>query len=339
MQSELNYIIFETTSLCNLDCLYCYNIWKRPGETIIHSNSYKSALRTLKKIFSSAKVNSITFTGGEPLLAERFSELVLFCRLKKANVSIITNGCAGTYEQYKELASLGIKLFTLPLHSYLPVVHDAMVRKSGSHKKVLDSVKILQSFNTSVVVDIVLTKMNIGHLRKTIEFIKELGILNIMLTRYNVGGEGLKHSFELIPDQSELKNGFTTANLVSKELNIKITSNVCTPLCILNPDDYDSIPTFSCTADIRKMPLTFDIAGNMRICNHSPKVIGNIFENNLIELLDDDYVQKWKKIKPEYCAECLIYDKCFGGCRAATEQTGKGLAFPDPIIEYYRNES
>ena len=105
MKPTLPYIIFETNTLCNLDCLYCYNIWKRPGESIIHSATYKSAIRTLKKLFASASVNSITFTGGEPLLTERFSELVLFCKLKKASVNVITNGCTGNYEQYKELAS------------------------------------------------------------------------------------------------------------------------------------------------------------------------------------------------------------------------------------------
>jgi predicted nuclease of restriction endonuclease-like (RecB) superfamily len=31
-------------------------------------------------------------------------------------------------------------------------------------------------------------------------------------------------------------------------------------------------------ADIYKMPVTFDTNGNMRVCNHSPVVIGNIFE-------------------------------------------------------------
>ena len=336
MKPELNYIIFEATSLCNLDCLYCYNIWKRPNESIIHENSYKSVIRTLKKIFSSAKVKSITFTGGEPLLTERLSELVLFCRLKKASVSIITNGYNGNFIQYHELMSLGISNFTLPIHSYISDIHNNMVRKSGVHEKVLNSIKILQSLNAPIVIDIVLTRINIGHLRKTIEFINGLGIRNIMLTRYNIGGEGLKHSNKLIPELNELKKGFMDADIAAKELNLKITSNVCTPLCILIPDDYENIQTFSCSADIQKMPITFDINGNMRICNHSPIVIGNIFENNLEKLLNCDYVHKWKDIKPDYCTSCNVYNECYGGCRAASEQTGTGLASPDPLINFYK---
>ncbi|MCX6152832.1 MAG: radical SAM protein [Candidatus Kapabacteria bacterium] len=298
-------------------------------------NSYSSALRTLKKIFSSANVESITFTGGEPLLAERFSELILFCRMKKASVSIITNGISDKPNQYKELVSLGVSIFTLPLHSYLSDVHDYMVRKKGALERVLNSIKTLQTLNASIIIDIVLTKINIGHLRQTIEYLQSLGINGIMLTRYNIGGEGLKHSNELIPSLEELKAGFSAANQAAKDLKMNITSNVCTPLCILNPNDYDTIPTFACAADIKRMPVTFDIKGNMRICNHSPRVIGNIFEEKLGKLLNNDYVRSWKEIKPEYCMNCEIYYDCNGGCRAASEQTGKGLSAPDPIIEHY----
>jgi organic radical activating enzyme len=57
-------------------------------------NSYKQAKKTLKRLFKIAEVGSVTFTGGEPFLAERFNELVLFTRLKNKSVTIITNGNA-----------------------------------------------------------------------------------------------------------------------------------------------------------------------------------------------------------------------------------------------------
>jgi radical SAM protein with 4Fe4S-binding SPASM domain len=337
MKPILPYIIFETNSVCNLDCLYCYNSWKRPGQSITKSNSYKSAFRTLKKIFSSANLQSITFTGGEPLLTERISELVLYCKLKKTAVTIITNGCSGNFELYSELANLGVGQFILPLHSYQPHIHDQMTRNPGSQAKVINSINQIQSLNISLVIDIVLTKINIDHIYQTIQYINSLGIKNIMLTRYNIGGEGIKNEKLLIPDLESLRHGFSQANIASKELDMKISSNVCTPLCILNPDDYDSIPTFSCSSDINNMPITFDLNGNIRICNHSPRIIGNLFERNLSDIFNDEYVKSWKTIKPTYCFDCHLYDKCFGGCRAASEQIGSGLNSPDPLIDYYSN--
>ena len=102
-KQKLPYIIFEATSNCNLNCLYCYNYWKIPDKDFEHFNSYKTALKTLKKLFKIAEVGNVTFTGGEPLMAERVSELILFARMKKASVNLITNGVYGNESKYKEI--------------------------------------------------------------------------------------------------------------------------------------------------------------------------------------------------------------------------------------------
>ncbi len=332
MKYDLPYVIFEATSACNLDCLYCYNIWKIPVTKHLHFNSYKQSLKTFKKLFKIANVSNITFTGGEPLLAERISEQILFCKMKKANVTLITNGNSASKEKYKELVDLGVGLFELPLHSHDQKIHDSLTRKTGSHAKVVNSIKNLLELNANVVVDMVLNKLNLKDIDKTLEYIKSLGINRVMLTRFNVGGEGLKHIAELLPSIDELKSAFTIADGMADELDMKITSNVCTPLCVLNPNDYKNITTLSCSANIKNMPLTLDIKGNVRICNHSPVYIGNIFKQSFEELANSEYVKSWKEIKPDYCEGCNVYDVCFGGCRAASEQMGLGLKEPDPII-------
>jgi radical SAM protein with 4Fe4S-binding SPASM domain len=43
----------------------------------------------------------------------------------------------------------------------------------------------------------------------------------------------------------------------------------------------------------------------------------------------------WEESKPEHCADCELYNKCLGGCRAAAEQMGLSLNNPDPIIERF----
>ena len=332
MKYDLPYIIYEATSVCNLDCLYCYNIWKIPNTELKPFNSYNQSLKTLKKLFKIANVSNVTFTGGEPLTAERISEQILFCRMKKAGVTVITNGNSANNEKYKELMDLGVGLFELPLHSHSAKIHDQLTRKAGSHAKVVNSIKSLLELSANVVVDLVLNKMNMKSLADTLKFIKSLGINRVMITRFNVGGEGIKHIEELLPNIEELKSAFAVADKMVDELDMKITSNVCTPLCVLNPNDYKNITTLSCSANIKNMPLTLDINGNVRICNHSPVYIGNIFEQSFEELGNSDYVKSWKEIKPDYCEGCNVYNVCFGGCRAASEQMGLGLKEPDPLI-------
>jgi radical SAM protein with 4Fe4S-binding SPASM domain len=129
-----------------------------------------------------------------------------------------------------------------------------------------------------------------------------------------------------------LNHAYFLANRSAKELKLTVSSNVCTPLCLINPDDYKNIQFTSCSSGILNKPLTLDIEGNMRICNHSPVILGNIYKNTIEEIMKNPYSQQWIDIVPEYCNSCKIFDKCLGGCRAASEQMDMGLDHVDPVL-------
>lgn len=332
MKQKLPFIIFETTSVCNLNCKYCYNIWKRPGEEDIPKNSYKQAKKTLQRFFKMADVDQVTFTGGEPFMAERFSELVLFTRMKKKQVAIISNATKGAREDYKTMISLGVNLFEFPVHSYKADVHDYLAQVPGSWQKVMQTIKDVLELKGHIVAVIVITKANFDHIDQTLAYIKQLGIDRVMLNRYNIGGTGIKHIKTLSTTKEELNHAFALANKAAKEYKLTLSGNVCTPLCLLDPKDYKNIMFTSCSSNIINKPLTLDIDGNMRICNHSPIVIGNIFKDKLEEIMSSPYVKQWVDIVPDYCADCKIFDKCLGGCRAASEQMDLSLAHVDPIL-------
>jgi radical SAM protein with 4Fe4S-binding SPASM domain len=79
-------------------------------------------------------------------------------------------------------------------------------------------------------------------------------------------------------------------------------------------------------------PFTLDTAGNLRFCNHSPVVMGNIFEERLETILSSKYLEQWRSVVPDFCSRCDLYTKCYGGCRAAAEQAGLSLYHLDPIL-------
>jgi len=194
---DLPHIAFELTDACNLQCRYCYNIWKIPGAERKSFNSYKKALQTLKKIFSQANVKNVAFTGGEPFLAERLLELALFCRMENKSVTMITNGSLGKKEEYRLLLKMGVQLFELPIHSSNPKIHDAITRTNGSWEKSLKSVQIISELGGYVVPVIVVTAWNVEGIGDTLDFIHSLGLKRIMLNRYNIGGEGVKNPTEI----------------------------------------------------------------------------------------------------------------------------------------------
>jgi len=338
MKYHLPYIIFEVTAECNLNCMYCYNIWKIPGhEFKVHEQTYSRTLRVLKRIFRLTDVKHITFTGGEPMLAERFEEIVLFCRLKRKNVTVITNGSAGTEERYDTLIKLGVNLFELPVHAHQPGIHDRITRTEGSWERSVGSIKYLISKGVYVVPVMVITRINIDHIEETLAFIHSLGCRQIMLNRYNIGGEGLRHRDEILTGHEELRGAYKKASMLGNKLGLKLSSNVCTPFCLLNPADYPNISFGSCSSDVERMPISLDIEGNIRLCNHSPVVAGNIFTDPLEKIFHSGHAVNWLKTVPQFCQGCDLYQKCMGGCRAAALQVGLGSDHVDPIMTFEEN--
>lgn len=86
------------------------------------------------------------------------------------------------------------------------------------------------------------------------------------------------------------------------------------------------------------MPLTLDLLGNLRLCNHSPTVMGNIFKLKIEDILNSEKVKFWHSTIPDYCTDCKRYSKCKGGCRAASEQLGYSLKKIDPIVNILRKD-
>lgn len=200
---------------------------------------------------------------------------------------------------------MGVSLFEFPLHSHCASVHDTLTGVQGTFQKVMTSIKTVTNLKAEICAVIVLTKINVKAIKTTLKLAQDLGIQRVMIARFNLGGRGIKNTDRLLPRLSEIRNAFSIVNAYTQTHTLKITANVCIPYCIINPQDYSYIPISSCSADLQKMPLTIDNKGNIRMCNHSPQIIGNLFKNSLDSIMKSEYVKKWKNACPQYCLDCI----------------------------------
>ena len=334
MKPILPLVSFEVTMSCNLNCCFCYNHHKNGGDAPLPS-SYKAARKALKTIFDKFDVGQVTFTGGEPFMGERFSELVLYARLRGARVGIISNGNYASPDSYLQLVKLGVNLFELPVHSCNPEIHDMMTGRQGSHEKSLKVIAALQKVGVMPVAVVVLTRHNADNAADTVRYISALGIKKMMLNRYNIGGAGVSAPDAMLPTEQQLKKAYREVSDVAVSQGLTILSSVCTPICVLNPKDYRGIQFSSCSTDIARRPVTIDYNGNLRFCNHSPVVLGNIMKNTVDEIFNSPQLAEWRDVVPGYCKDCKEFATCRGGCRAASQQCGKSLDTPDPVIFCY----
>ncbi len=324
-------VLFEVTSRCNLQCSYCYNVYNREGCRTPEPGNFDTAMATLHRLFELAAVDSVTMSGGEPFLAERFTDIVAFCRKEGKSVLITSNGNGGTDEQLTTAVRLGVRTFVMPCHSLRAEEHDAMTGVQGSHGRALQSLLHLKQLGASPAPIIVLTRLNYQSITETLCFLKEQGFRRMIVNRFNFGGRGLAGARQITLSVAELRNTYDRVNDMAARCGLWVTSNVCTPHCVLDPDRYLRIGFGACDIQFRNRPLTLDVHGNVRFCNHSPVRMGNIFEQSIEEILSTPYAHRWESTVPEFCADCTRWEKCVGGCRAAAEQMGLDMTHVDPI--------
>jgi len=174
--------------------------------------------------------------------------------------------------------------------------------------------------------------LNLLQLESILELAASLGVHSVLLNRMNIGGLRPRHWRELWLEPAEVDALLVTADRVGGRLGLRISSGVCTRLCAVDPEAHPDLRTPTCSPEAERRPLTLDGWGDLRSCNHSPVILGDLHRQHLTEILDSTELARWRDVIPDFCAECERWADCLGGCRAACEQLGAGLHRVDPLL-------
>lgn len=330
---NLGHLVFELTEACNQNCRFCYNHWRPDGSLPADD---RLAARTLKRLLKQAAIGSISFSGGEPSLLKNIHDLALKCRFKGCGVNVLTNGTLVSDDDIAIFKSIGINALQIPLLSSDPAVHDYLTGLAGSWEKACHTIRtaisVLGPEHYAAV--LIVTAKNLDGIAETLNLYQKMGVKTVMVNRFNLGGNGLSNRDELSLSRKELCSAFkiiSDFSLCNPEM--AFVSGVCTPVCLMDPLDFPGIRFTSCSTDIKNRPVTVSFKGNVRFCNHSPFVLGNIWEKDIREILENRSVMERYSSVPIECNGCKLFARCKGGCRAASEQVYGTFDRIDPIIE------
>jgi len=330
---QIGNIVYELTEACNQCCRFCYNYW-RDGSSPVASPEPAMARRTLRKLLSQATVGTISFSGGEPMLLGNIHDMALEARLRGSYVNILTNGTLLTDDAVAIFMSLGVGAIQIPLLSADSGIHDHLTSLPGSWEKARAALcRVVAAMPQGAYAVLVITKVNAPGVTDTLQLIRSLGVRNVMVNRFNIGGMGIRNAGELTMDIATLKQAFGDVEVfAAAHRDMNIVSGVCTPACLLDPAEYPHVRTSGCSTDFSHRPVAVSWSGDVRFCNHSPYVLGNIYERPIGEILTDPAVTARYAVVPEKCSGCGRLAICNGGCRAASEQLYGTFSLPDPIV-------
>ena len=303
------------TYRCNLECEFCYagcncttNPTKNDKEMLP-----KEIEKIIEKIFNDAKVPSISFTGGEPLLDKNLPRYIRFAKNLGMRINLITNGTLISNATAKTLADAGLDSAQVSLEGITAATHDAIVNSIGAFEKSLAGIKNLKAAGILTHTNTTITKTNLGECFQFPEFVREtLGIdrfsmnliiptgtaaINDKLTvRYSVIG---KHLEKIINE--------------SKKHNVVFMWYSPVPMCLFNsiPNGLGNKGCSACDGLISIAPN-----GDVLPCASYDESVGNLLEQDFKTIWHSVNAVKFrtKSLANNLCKNCEDFHICNGAC-------------------------
>ncbi len=335
--------VIELTKRCNHHCLYCYLAEGPSAQDCEQDRSNEMSARevtdVIGKLCDEAPVQSIALSGGEPLLREDLPEVLSFLRKKGIAPVVITNGTLLTQQR---LASLGTDVtYEITLLSHRREVHDRLAGRRGAWAAAVDGMANVRQAKGRFVAVFVATRLNSADVGRTAELCIALGATGLMYNRMNLGAHNIRHADRLLPTVAMIRENLDTLEELSERYSLPVAVSVAIEPCVIDTRKYTKIHFGWCPLAGEGSYFTVDPRGNVRICNHSGVVLGNLKHDRFTDIYyHHPYVRAFRETWPAECEGCdpELKAMCCGGCKASAEQCYGSLTKVDPFVTICRQE-
>ena len=322
---QLNYILWECTLRCNLNCLHCGSDCKK--DALVKDMPISDFINAIDQVTEVVNPNEtmIVFTGGEALLRNDIEKAGIELYKRGFPWGIVSNGMLLTENRLNSLLSSGLRAVTISLDG-LENSHNWLRDNKNSFKKVISAIKLLpQKEHLKYDVVTCVNRNNFHELDKIRDLLIEIGVKEWRIfTIFPIGRAKINDLLQLTPQ--EFKGLFDFIKKTRKENKIHLNYGCEGFLGSYEKEVRDNF--FFCRAGINVASVLAD--GNISACpnlrdNFSQ---GSIYTDNFAEVWENKY-QKYRDrswTKTGVCATCKDYDYCEGnGLHLRDEKTGELL--------------
>ncbi len=193
----IEYACINISSLCNMECPYCFRIGGEKGN--IEIDKFELCLNKLIEL----GCNTLCITGGEPLMHPYWKKIITLTRNKGVKTILSTNGLLLDYE---EINNIGLSVLSIPLDGPTEKIN-ANTRSREQFLKVNSIIDRYKNDHAdfALKVNTVVTKDNIQYLDKLGE---KLNDKRIIWKLFSVREKGNYNTIQKkhIPSRREIKN-------------------------------------------------------------------------------------------------------------------------------------
>lgn len=318
---KLDYLFWECTLRCNLNCLHCGSDCTKKSETKdMPLKDFVTVLDDIKERNESKKL-TVCITGGEPLLRSDLEDAGKEIIKRGFNWGIVTNGLAFSPERFTSLLNSGMRSMSFSIDGF-EEQHNYLRQNQNSYKKVLQGIRTVVNFQKKYpgkfVFDVItcVYKQNLNILPKLRDFLIEEGVQAWRI-------------FSIFPEGRAEQNDLS---LSQKEYS-QLMDFICETRAYKNKEGKSIHLNYSCEGYLGKYELkardyfffcrggitvgSVWVNGNVSAClsvRSKDFIQGNIYEEKFMDIWNNKFepMRNRKWAKTHKCKKCKQWKKCLG---------------------------
>jgi len=160
-------VVWNFTQACNLQCRHCYQEAGRRQADELALDEQKQVVDLLAE----RDVPMIAFSGGEPLMAPTFLEVVRHAAGHGMHLTVATNGTLCTPEKVAAMVEAGLRYAEISLDSVDPKKHDAWRGAAGYWDRAVRGIRnVVRTPGIKCGVAMTVTRWNLAELEPMLEW-------------------------------------------------------------------------------------------------------------------------------------------------------------------------
>ncbi|MBN1273907.1 MAG: radical SAM protein [Candidatus Aminicenantes bacterium] len=278
-QNILFSLSIEITTLCNLNCVHCYNLKNIPD---------RLSLRHIKQVLKEASELGALFlsiTGGEPMMRKDIWDVLDYAVKLNFATLLYTNGTLIGADEARMLKETGVYWVDITLLGATPSTHDKLTGCSGSFELTLNAIREIKNTGMGIAIKTPVLKENYSELNRIKNIAADLGIMHIFSPVIFPKDDGNKNPLNHRLTDKQMREYFMQHEKAAR----------------INPSG-----TFSC--DFGKVMLAVSSQGDIHPCLNVPYPVGSIFKQSFKTIWKDS--KELHQIRKNAENPCQSFIKC-----------------------------
>ena len=313
------------TNRCTVQCQFCYagcsSAAARGGGN--GEMGAEDVKQVLWKLRMQAQVPSVSFTGGEPTLAQDLPAYVRYAKELGMRVNLITNGTIVSQALAAALAESGLDSAQVSIEGVSAATHDALVQAPGAFEKTVAGMRHLRDAGIRTHTNTTITQANLDECAAFPRFAAEtLGNERFSMNLMIPAGSGARDAGALVA-YSAVGALLETLIAESAARGVEFMWYSPVPMCLFNSVAH-GLGNKGCSACDGLVSVAAN--GDVLPCSSCNDAVGNLLREEFDAIWQSAKARAYreKAFAHPRCKSCADFYICHGACPLYWRQVGFG---------------